>query len=86
MKDTLKARFQHCCGLQGFGRSLHDLCPECHFTRLVWDGVDEDEAEIRTKIAKEKSDMALFPRFKEHCKREIAKLEAQLKDKKNGTK
>lgn len=75
----MKNRFEHCCGLQGFGQSLHDMCPACHYQRLAWDGMDEDEAEIRTKIAKEKSDMALFPRFKEHCKKEIKKLEEEIR-------
>lgn len=79
MKEALKPRFDHCCGLQGFGQSLYDVCPACHFMHLVWDGMSEDEAVIRTKIEDEKSAMALFPHFKEHCKKTIAELEEQLK-------
>ena len=33
--------FDHVCGLQGFGRGLHDVCPACEFYRLMSLGVSE---------------------------------------------
>ena len=80
MKKALKPRFDHCCGLSGFGQSLYDICLACHFNHLTREGMSEDEAEIRTKIEREKSAMVLFPRFKKHCEKITVGLGEQLKN------
>ncbi len=37
--DSVPIEISHVCGLQGFGRSIHDICPACEFSRLVERGV-----------------------------------------------
>lgn len=37
--DPIQIEISHVCGLQGFGRSIHDVCPACEFLRLVEMGV-----------------------------------------------
>lgn len=42
---------KHVCGSQGFGLSIHDVCPACEFFRLtgleVPEGIARQAAELR---------------------------------------
>jgi hypothetical protein len=70
--------FEHCCGLQGFGQSLFDMCPACTYHRLIREGVEEERAVLLTKIEDYKSSAVLHPHLKKFCLRRAAELEAQL--------
>lgn len=74
-----KEPFEHCCGLSGFGRSIHDVCSACHFNTLLYEGESKERAEILTKIAKEESCAALFPHLRKFCLEQVEKLKGSLK-------
>jgi len=74
----MSSPFEHCCGLQGFGQSLYDMCKACHFYHLIHKGIDEEQAKLMTEIEDYESSAVLLPHLRKFCLQKASELEAQL--------
>jgi hypothetical protein len=74
------SELKHVCGLQGFGWSIHDVCPKCEYERLTDLGVPEDFA-AGTAWLRYLSDPGGSPAIEDMIAEKLEALNKQYKEK-----